>query len=749
MLKLALGFLAGCWLAHSSDVLLAAGDILCALCGGLLAWHYRAARMLVGLLLGVAWASALALWLAPVEISGLPTSQTYRVPVQVLSMPVKSGSKVRFVGRLEQIDGKPVNARLRISWKTHQLLRPGDRWELPLRIRQATSYHSPGSWDYAGWLYGQGIRYTAYVKPGRTTRVTSTPCCWLARWRQEVRERLVSAAPPGGGRAMLLALVLGDRSELSVADKALLAQTGTSHLVAISGLHVGLIGGLAGFLVAGVWRRVPRLCRRTPAKLAGIWAAVAVATVYALLSGMGLPVQRALVMLCVVALALSYRRAVDPWQMLGMALLVVLVIDPLAAHSAGLWLSFIAVAAILLVLPQLMGRSRFIQAGILQLAISLALYPVLLAFHMPLAPWGAVINLIMVPLYALLLLPASLMATCFLLLGDWAVPLLMWVSQAHVWTLEGLSWLASQLPTVAAHGWHLIPWLMLSVATLWLLLPCWPGKSSAAVLWLLANVPATNGLAEGELEMTLLDVGQGLSAILRTRDHVLLFDTGAAYSSGFNLADAVVLPALRYQGVTAVDVLLLSHADNDHAGGAQQIQQGIEVKQIIAGEPSLPHHALCDGQAWTWNRVQFALAPSLGYRHGNNASCVLLVSHAAGNLLISGDAEVTAERRHLPWVTAQGPISVVVAGHHGSLTSSSPAWVHGTEPKYVLYAAGQGNRWGFPKPAVTQRWTRVGSQGLNTATLGAIRFVWTADGRLAGPWAWRTGHARHWHYAVP
>jgi len=745
MLSLGLGFLAGCLLLHSGTALLPFVDLAGVAVLLVLSLYLRLHRLLLGTLAGVLWAGVLAVWLQPATIAD-QGKKVRSAELVVRGLPDVYEDRVRFVADVQRLDGQPGDWRLRVTWRTTgQSVRAGQKWRLPLRIRPANSYHNPGGWDYAGWLYRRGVRHTAYVTRGDPQLLSADACCSLGTSRQGVRDRIQQSIDAGAGRAMLLALVLGDRSELDKDAKEALAVTGTAHLVAISGLHIGLIAGLMAWGVGSVWRRIPVLCRSTPALVAGTLAGLLAAAAYALLSGFALPVQRALVMLAVVALALWMRRTSEPWSVYGCALLAVLLFDPMAAQSAGFWLSFVAVAAILLTLPALRGRSLPVQAIGVQVAITLGLYPVLLAFGMPSSPWAALVNLVLIPVFAVFALPAALLLALGLLLWEGFAPGLSGMAAIFAGMLAALEWLAVHLPRLDAGGWNPARWLLLCLATLWLLLPVWPGKSAAVLLWFAVLLPLQPELEEGGFEMTLLDVGQGLSVLVRTRDHALLFDTGAAYPGGFNLAEAVVLPALRYTGVAQLDTLVLSHADNDHAGGAMQLRRGIPVTQIYAGEPQHSDEVLCDGQSWRWNGVAFHFAPRVGYETGNNASCVLLVRHAAGNLLLTGDIEATAERRYLPWAEAHLPFAVMLAPHHGSSTSSSPQWVAQTGPRYVLFAAGRNNRWGFPRPEVVERWRKAGSQALGTADSGAIRFHWTAAGVLEGPLRWRKYSGRHWH----
>ncbi len=718
---------------------------------GRLAWLQLPACALAGW----GWAAAMALWQQPPELPWPPDGRTLQARLEIVSVPVVREGRARFIARIRRLEDPDPRGeadgdwRVRLSWRDPPSLAAGQAWSVPVRLKPVQSYRNPGGWDYAGWLWRQGIRYRGYVAKGERRLLATGACCRLARLRQALGGRLREAVAPGPGRALLLALVLGDRSELDADMRRVLAATGTSHLVAISGLHVSLAAGLVGGLVVWGWRRTP-LAARVPALLAGAVAGLAAATVYALLSGLGLPAQRALLMLAVAALLLWQRRHLGRAEAFALVLLAVLAIQPAAVGDAGFWLSFGAVAAILALLPQLRGRPAWLRWPLLQGGITLALYPLLLAFEMPAAPLGALVNLVAVPLFSLLLLPLALGSAllAWLLPTAKAVPVGAAALLERAW--EGLDAAAGWAGT---SGHPAVSPLLIGLLALgaWggLLLPG-RARMAALALLVLLHLPPAPRLAPGEFRLTVLDVGQGLSAVVQTRSHWLVYDTGPGYPGGFNLADVALIPWLRHQGARRVDLLVLSHGDKDHAGAAAPLLRDFPVDAVLAGEPDrvVVSAARCPADyVWRWDGVRFRfLQPRWSARrHGNNASCVLLVEGQGGRALLTGDAEAAVERVLARRLSALAPLELVVAGHHGSRTSSSPAFVRAVRARNVIYSAGYRNRYRFPRPEVDRRWAAIGARRWRTDGCGAIE----AEFPREGPVRIRTQRSRAPHYWLP
>ena len=647
--------------------------------------------------------------------------------------------------------------RFRISWYEHApRLLAGDRWLLPLRLKPAHGYHNPGGFDYEGWLYARGVRYTGYVKGVGRPLGSQRPS--LDRLRQAVLEHVHQSGLSRRAAGVIGALVVGDRSGLSREDKAMFAATGTSHLIAISGLHIGLIAALAYFLFRWGWRRFPGLCSRWPAAVAAAPFAMSAALAYAALAGFSVPTQRALIMLSIVMAGVILRRPVSPFHVLGLALFAVVVWDPLSVVSAGIWLSFGAVGAILYLAPRSGGRFSWLW---LQLGIALALAPILVWQHLPVSVVSPLVNLVAIPVFGTLIVPFSLVAALLLMvhpgLGQLLFPVLGGLLDRMLWVLGRVAqW--SPMPDWQGTAGAALPvfgilallgmrrFRKLNVHPVWLL-----SALSALILSAVLYSQRVMPPAANHFRFTLLDVGQGLSAVVRTANHVLVFDTGPGYPSGFNTGSVVLLPYLEAQGIRHVDKLILSHGDIDHVGGAPDLLRKVPVGEILTGEPARLDNPLaarrCEaGEVWWWDGVRFEVLypPGGAMLEGNNASCVLRVYAAGQAVLLTGDIERSGEEWLLQNVPDKLLNEVVVAAHHGSASSSSGQFVDATRARFVLFSAGRNNRWKFPRAKVVSRWLTSGARSLNTADEGAIQFEMGNKADLM-PLSWVSVSRHYWH----
>lgn len=696
-------------------------------------------RIPIYLVLGFGWAHAHALWQAPQSLAGINLAVPVWVDGRVASIVTAYGEGVQFVFHATEWQQNstvvPADTRLRVTWyRDNPELLPGDRWRLRLRVRHPIGRTNPGGFDYAHWLYGQGIGYSASVRQDpRNRRLAEADGPSI----HGIRQALATAmSPPGAAdarsAALLRALVIGDRSGFRSRDWATFSATGTNHLVAISGLHVGLVAGLMGWLVGAAWRRLPRLACRWPAQHAGVFAGTLAAGAYAALAGFSVPTQRALLMVAVAAAMLLASRAPRPWLGLSIALLLVGGWAPSALHTPGLWLSFGAVAAMLWVLTARRHQPLLRRWIEIQLALSLGLLPWLTLFFGQASLSAPLVNLLAIPWFSLVLVPGALLGAV-----AWSVDPAWGETIWHVWTMlavptldaldlvagmsDGIVHLPS--PSPLAFGLALLGGALLLAPRglparplgIVLMLP---------VLWGARDVPPT-----GRFSVTVLDVGQGLSAVVQTAHHTLIYDAGPRFATGFDAGERIVVPALRALNVSAVDMMVISHGDNDHAGGALAVRRGMRVQRVLAGEAAQTSGAIaCQaGQGWQWDGVSFTvLGPAAPGATGNNASCVLRVENTSHSLLLTGDIEAGAERAMLSGGDPR-PADVVVVPHHGSRSSSSAGFVRALTPRHVVYAVGRGNRWGFPKQSVVARWRDVGAVAWRTADDGAVTFVMPPD----------------------
>ncbi|MGR3890148.1 DNA internalization-related competence protein ComEC/Rec2 [Pseudomonas sp. 1152_12] len=693
-------------------------------------------------LLGLSWACINAQWALDDRLRPALEGQTRWVEGRVVGLPQQTSTGVRF----ELVDNRSRNARLpqriRVSWHGGPPVNSGERWRLAVTLRRPSGLLNFHGFDYEAWLLAQRIGATGSVKDGQRLALARNA------WRDSLRQRL-SSVDALGREAGLAALVLGDGSGLTTQDWQVLQDTGTVHLLVISGQHIGLLAGLIYGLVAGLARYGcwPRALLWLP------WAcglAFAAALGYGLLAGFGVPVQRACVMVGLVLLWRLRFRHLGVWWPLLLALDGVLMLEPLASLQPGLWLSFAAVAVLALAFGGRLGAWSLWQLWTRpQWLIAIGLFPVLLVLGLPISLSAPVANLFAVPWISLVVLPLALLGTALL-----AVPFvgegLLWLAGGALEVLfRSLALLAGQRPAWIPAEVPLGYWVVSLAGAVLLLLP--KGVPFRLLGWpmlLLAIFPPRQMVPHGQVEVTQLDVGQGQALILRTRHHTLLYDTGPR-SGAFDLGARVVLPALRKLGVEALDMMVISHAHADHAAGAAAVALGLAVKRVVGGEveglPLLLATARCvSGEQWVWDGVSFELWQWPGATSSNPKSCMLRVQASGERLLLTGDIDRAAEQAFLASPLAV-PTDWLQAPHHGSRSSSSWPFLAQLAPKSVLISRGRGNAFGHPHPQVMQRYQAMGSRVYDSAEQGAVRLLL---GAFESPVVARS-QRRFWREALP
>ena len=737
---------------------------LCALAGVPLLLSRQPVLRLTGVLAaGVLWAGWQAMQVTQLR---LPTGLEGRdITVQgvVQGLPEHTGpQQLRFEFHIERLDDsgewRALALPVRLTWYRHApVLHPGERWQLKLRLKHPRGFSNPGGFDYERWLFAQRIRATGYVRTDNSNRrLADTGAHPVQRLRQHLAAQLEQVDTTPQTRALLRGLGIGDRSSMSAGQWRVLRDTGTSHLLAISGLHIGMVAGLAFLVTRRAWARL-RLTERWPAPRVAALAAMLAALVYAMLAGFQVPAQRALVMVCIWSLALLWNGRADPWRVWSLALLAVLLLDPLSVLGAGFWLSFAAVALIfLLTLGRHGRRTRLQRLSGVQLGLVFGLTPLLWLWFQQLSLSAPLANLVAIPWVGFLVVPLLLSGLLLLPLvpglADWLLGM-----AAH--SLSALWWLLEQLAALPVGLWQAPPasaaWLLLfGVATLCLLLPAALRLLPVAVLLILPVFSLqTPRPAAGDLWLTLLDVGQGLALVLETRDHLLVYDTGPAFRSGFNTGDAVIAPYLVQRGYRHIDRLVISHSDNDHSGGAASLFEQFDVFSVQGGEPekiTWARSTRCRaGQRWVWDEVSFEYLAPFAQRTGNNASCVLRIETAAGRVvLLPGDIEQGVERQLLKRRRPELAADILVVPHHGSRTSSSAEFIAAVRPGLALFAVGYRNRFGFPKADVQARYRAAGATLIDTARSGAVH-IRLETGRRPDPAGYRHRNAPVWSRVPP
>lgn len=693
-------------------------------------------------LFGLCWACVSAQWALDDRLRPPLDGQTRWLEGRVSGLPQQTDSGVRF----ELSDSRSRNARLpariRLYWHGGPPVRSGERWRLAVTLKRPSGLLNFHGVDHEAWLLAQRIGATGSVKDGERLAPARNA------WRDAVRQRLM-AVDAQGREAGLAALVLGDGTGLTADDWRVLQDTGTVHLLVISGQHIGLLAGLIYALVAalaryGCW---PRTWPWLP------WAcglAFTAALGYGLLAGFGVPVQRACVMVGLVLLWRLRFRHLGIWWPLLLAFNGVLILEPLASLQPGFWLSFAAVAVLGLTFGGRLGRWSAWQAWTRpQWLIAIGLFPVLLVLGLPISLSAPLANLFAVPWISLVVLPLALLGTALLAVPFVGAGLLWLAGGALDGLFNALALLAGQLPAWIPAEVPMGYWLVSLVGAVLLLLP--KGVPFRLLGWpmlLLAVFPPREPVPHGQVDVLQLDVGQGLALILRTRHHTLLYDAGPR-SGAVDLGARVVLPSLKRLGVDALDMMLLSHADADHAGGAAVVARGLPIKRVVGGEteglPALLDTQPCiSGEQWAWDGVSFELWQWPDAVDGNPKSCVLHVQANGERLLLTGDIDRAAEQAFLASTLAV-PTDWLQAPHHGSRSSSSWPFLQRLAPKSVLISRGRGNAFGHPHPQVVERYQALGTQVYDSAEQGAVRL---RLGAFAPPIVARS-QRRFWREALP
>lgn len=724
-----------------------------------LGWRFPRARWLASVLLGVAWAAWRGGLAMDARLPRAMEGSDFFVVGTISGLPLAGVGASRFDLWVEQatLAGKrvPLHGKITVSWYDDApLLRPCTRWRLLLRLKRPRGLMNPGGADGERSALERGVIGTGYVRDDpRNVRLTRASWC-IDGVRDAVARAIIARVHDPHDATLLRAFAVGDTRGLQQQDWSVARANGVSHLIAISGFHVGVAAVFGVWLAALGYCLWPRFGLHLPRLQAQAAAALLAAGAYSALAGFGLPTVRTLLMIAVLAVARCSRRGSNGAQSLALALLAILLFDPLAVLAAGFWLSFIGVAFLMLCLQ---ARGHGLRAFVHeltsgQLLMTVALLPLTMWFFGEASLVGALSNLVAVPFVSFVIVPCALIGT--LLLGvcpPLAAP--VWWLAAHL--VHAQWWLLEQMATWPGAHWYLPavqPWALLLalLGSLWLFLPRGvPLRWLGLLFYLPLLLPPVQLPAAGTFQVWVLDVGQGLSVLLRTRHHVLVYDAGAHYPSGFDLGESVVLPSIHALGMARLDTLMISHADNDHAGGAAAVAEAFPDAQRLAGEPARMHVPMSQctaGQSWHWDGVDFRVLspdPTRLSAKGNDRSCVLLVSGVGGRLLFTGDISSKVE----PQVVAAlslGPAPVLLVPHHGSKTSSSAAFITALQPPFAVVSAGWRNRFGHPKPEVLARYAEADVAVFNTATEGAIPLTFGLNAKPRRAAGFRLQRTRYW-----
>lgn len=656
-----------------------------------------------------------------------------------------------------QASYQPFNANV----NHERLFHVGERWQLTVKLKRPHGVLNPHGFDFESWALSENMRATGAVRVKesliKVDHFVWRPHYVVERIRAALQSHLKRALINAPYVGVIQALVIGDDSGMQVDTWQLLLRTGITHLMSISGLHITMLSAMAfGFFYA-VWRRVPSFVLLLPARKAATLAGIATACCYAFVAGFSVPTQRTFYMLMVFGLSLWFGKQFRMIDVLAVALLVVILIDPWAVNAAGFWLSFGAVALIAFAFNGRIGHQHWLSGAVkTQWAVTIGMLPMLLILFNQSSVIAPVANAFAIPVVSFFVTPLALFGA-FLQI-DWPIQL------AHLiltYLMRVLHWL-DQLPLTVWQQHAPKPWtfFLAMMGALILLLPRgFPLKMFGIVAFLPILLIKPDRPAIGDMKVTVLDVGQGLSVHVQTKEHDFLYDAGSRFGEQSDAGLRVVLPYLRGEGVDHLDGLMISHDDIDHSGGAQTIINDLSTAWVsssygfVSPAQSIKTHLCQAGQEWHWDNVKFeVLYPNASLEDlklkDNNKSCVLKVSSAGGSLLLTGDIEKQVERFLLAQENhVKLKSDVMLVPHHGSKTSSSVNFINAVQPQISIATAGYLNRFHHPVEKILNRYHDVGSQVFRSDQHGAVIMIFTAKNGVAEPikvTTWRTLAKRYW-----
>ncbi len=759
----------------------------------------RIAACLAAALLGYDYAAWVAHQRLADELSFADEGRDIHITGIVAGLPTRIERGLRFAFEVERVETPQVHVPrlIALSWyQNPDGVRPAQRWRMTVKLRRPHGTFNPAGFDSELWMLEQGVRATGYVRDGGGH---PRPSClqdavWrldpmIDRARDNLRERLQRLLQGQRYGGVIIALVMGDQGLIAQTDWTLFNRTGISHLVSISGLHITMIAALVALAAGAFWRQSHRLLALSPVQTVRAIAGACGALGYCLLAGWGVPAQRTFVMLATVAAALLLRLQLSAAAVLSTAAAVVCLWDPWAVTATGFWLSFGAVASIFLVCHGRVadasgsepadnaqhgrvGRLRawrvrvaslLHEATRVQAAVTIGLVPLTLVLFQQVSLISPIANAIAIPLVSYLVTPLALLGALFCCLGEPMLTIAQGLLQASDVLFEILarilSWLV-QLP-YAWVGFAAPPLWAIAVAGTgiwWLLAPAgWPLRWVGAAWLVPAFVMPPERPEPGGLWLSALDVGQGMALVLETTDATLVFDTGPKVSEDADAGARVIVPYLRARGIDRVAMLVVSHLDSDHSGGARSLIGTLAVERVLTSID--PEHPVLEA-ARDVQRCQAGQRAALGTLEltvlnppaalydrpratTNEKSCVILVQIGATRALLTGDVPSREEAAMVAAFGSSLRAQLLVAPHHGSKTSSSEVFVDAVAPRWVSVQAGYRSRFGHPHPDVITRYARHKVQIVRSDWSGAARWRFGPDGSVALE-QWRLDHARYW-----
>lgn len=755
MLIYSLNFLLGILIFSSKNTLaispLEWGVFTLLLLGGL--WLFKSFKTvsinIIMLVFGFVWMGIFSSQILSAKVNDKYLNQPINISGKIIHLPEQESYRAKFVFKVKT----PFQGKIKLSWYGENVpqLHTGEQWQLLVKLKANNGYQNSPGFDYEKWLFFKQINATGYVRHTPNNQlIQKARTLSIDKIRQDTRNFLHKFLKELEFGGVINALIIGDRSLIDAQHWDLFKATNTTHLSVISGLHIGLISGFIFLLSGFIWRKFTRLTLDVPSQIIGSYAGLIAALLYALMAGFSIPTQRAFIMASVVFLSVILRRRHSVWQLYAIALFLVLATNPVSIFSAGFWLSFYVVAVIIYAVAKFHNLHWFYQLIAIQILISVATIPLVAWFFSSVATLSPVANLVAIPVFSFAIIPLSLIGglLAFAQLTEVAKIIFEISNQLLIYLAHFLQYLQS----FGFNQWHYTPssvidlWVLLLIVFIAILPKQLGLRKISILLFAIVLFSPIKTPKQGTVLITTLDVGQGLAQLVQTKNHILLFDSGAIYRSGFNMGDTVIKPYLHAKRVKKLDKIIISHGDNDHIGGLKSVLNEFRAAEILSSVPNKITQTTSQckaGQNWVWDRVQFEmLNPSSNSNFsGNNASCVLKISTDKYSILLTADIEKKTEKHLLKTNKNKLKSDVLIVPHHGSKSSSGRQFLTAVAPKLAIISSGYKNRFNHPAKVLMDKYQQLGIDTLNTNCSGQIEVLLADKIHIQ---EYRKNHARYY-----
>jgi len=682
-----------------------------------------------------------ALWIAhnilntdlPIDLEG----KLIEVHGRIVNIPQQMGDGMRFEFDIDRTPNYPA-FKARLNWHKNfpQNLQTNQRYKLQVRLKKSHGLRNPNTFDQERWFFQNRIRAQGNVKTG-----TLLENGYDLRFQiyQHLKEKMKDLPRSG----ILMALILGETKGISHQEWQALRNTGTIHLISVSGTHLSMIAVSISSLMIILMRIIGgKWLLMIKAQVMAVILSFLVVTIYAWLAGFSIPTQRSLIMIGGIFLSVILSKRFAPSYILSIALFLVLLFDPLAVLSIGFWLSFGAIFILIYSQHNVIIASNQMFQVETHWVTFIGLMPPLLLLFGQISLLSIISNAMIISVFSFFIMPSLFLGAILSVFNieNFVLFLSGFCLDNIMITLEFLSNLDFSLIYLPNSSiWALS---LAIIGSFLILMPRgMVGKWLSIFLFLPALFPHIDKPKQGEVYFDLLDVGQGLSIVIRTKNKVLIYDTAPAFEK-MVIAESTLIPFLRGKGIQDINRLIISHPHFDHAGGVDSLRQAFEVYDILTTEPKKWQGAsYCkSGQFWEWDGVKFEMFAGENNYYKNN-SCVLKITTGKSAILLTGDIEAIQERNLL---NQEIKANILVAPHHGSKTSSSLAFVNTVRPDYVLFSVGYKNQFKHPRPEIIQRYQMVNSKILETQNSGMISFQITPES-ISEPQRYRENNRHYWH----